>query len=395
MTVLTNLARFQGAALFVTLTAIAAASFFAASMTAFAVMPLQSFANISAALALGTVIGALLQCGAAYSVPRAALQGRQQRDKVFQKTLFASAILGTCVAGAALALPMHSVVRAGLVLGAFIGVQLVCDSYARAHGALGFLGTLNAGLHSGLFLIVGLAVFRDQLDEQFFIASVVLVKLGFVIATLWRFGLPEPIADQARCFRLRDGVLAQLAVATVFLLGVSDVLLLRTMVPDAPDFVAFRHFGYGFFLLIVQESAIPLMTERLVAKVTFRKRTIVWLAAGLAAVVGVAAIFVVVALGLIRGDAMPSIGVITAICASLAAHSFAVFAFYYAFAVGTDLRRHIATALAAVAGLGGCTALFDLGLPAIISAVAAINILFALGTLLPIRTEEQHVGESE
>lgn len=393
MTVLDTFTRYQSAAFFVTLTAIAAACFFAASMTAFVVLPMQSFANISAALALGTVVGALLQCGAAYSMPRAAFVGRQQRDKVFRKTLFASAILGAGVACAALVLPMHSVVRAGLVLGAFIGVQLVCDSYARARGALGFLGALNAGLHAGLLLVIGLAVLRGQLDAPFFIGAVVFVKLSFVIATLWRFGLPGPFADHDTKHRLRDGLLAQLAIATVFLLGVTDVLILRTMVSDAPDFVALRHFGYGFFLLIVQESAIPLMTERLVARQTFRKRAIAWLAAGLAALVGVAAVVVVCALALIRGDALPSMALIMAISASLAAHSFAVFAFYYAFAIGTDLRRQIVTALAAVAFMTMCTALFDLGLPAIISAVAAINILFALGSLLPNHTEEQQIGE--
>lgn len=393
MTVVASFTRCQSAAVFITLTAIAAACFFAASMTAFVVLPIQSFANISAALALGTVVGALLQCGAAYSMPRAAFVEPQQRDTVFQKTLFASTILGIGVACAALVLPIHPIVRAGLILGAFIGVQLVCDSYARARGALGFLGALNAGLHTGLLLVIGLAVLQGQLDTPFFIGSVALVKLSFVIATLWRFGLPESVADHDTRHRLRDGLYAQLAIATVFLLGVTDVLILRTMVSDAPDFVALRHFGYGFFLLIVQESAIPLMTKHLVARHTFRKRAVAWLAAGLAAIVGIAALVVVCALAMIRGDALPSMALIMAISASLAAHSFAVFAFYYAFAIGTDLRHQIVSALAAAVVVTMCTALFNLGLPAIISAVAAINILFGLRSLLPNHSKKHQIEE--
>lgn len=378
MTALAATGKQDSTLIFLSLTALAAGGFFAASTSAYVTLPLAEFATISATLALSTVLGALLQCGAAYALPFAARQGGTHLDATFQRLLCASILLGSILCLLALLVPRIEAVRFGFILGAATGIQLVCDSYLRSRAEVLLLAKLNAALHLGLLVCILTLILQDALTIFRFIACVTAVKLAFGVFVLHRF--PPALANWKRpgIKLLGNGIKAQAAFGTVIAFGTLDVLILETLVQGGADYIALRHFSYGLFLAIVQESALPLLTARLVKPDAPKPRRIFALATSLAICVGAAAAFLTFGLAALRPDAAPDWGVVGCIVVSLMAHSLLVISCHTRFAtsaIGGHLLQVAFAALATV--LLVCWLVPAPPVIFVVCCVASANLLFA------------------
>ena len=342
----------QGMAVgFLSLTALAAICFFAASMVAFQSLQLEAFATSSAALAVSTFIGAVMQFGAVYVLPSAARSGSDARDRAFARLLFRSATSCAGVVVVALAIPLSEFFRYGLLVGAATGVQLVCDQLVRCRAELRFLGWLNATLH-GIFLASVIAAsVSGTLTASVLLTMVFCVKAGFALAVLVRFGLPK--TDNGGVPRFEAGSLngPLTAAALICLLGTVDVLLIQALDMNAADYIALRHFGYCLFLLVVQESAMPLLVARLVKKGAFAVRQLILVAVALSVAVGAASVVLGVLLAIMRGVDIAGPGLWVALFFSLTSHSLAVIFLFAALAFGVWRTRLILLCGGGIVGL--------------------------------------------
>jgi hypothetical protein len=363
---------------FLGLTALAALCFFAASMIAFQTLQLEAFATSSAALAVSTFVGAVMQFGAVYVLPNAAKRGSGARDRAFAHLLFRSATAGAGVVVVALALPLPEFLRYGLLVGAATGVQLVCDHLVRCRAELRFLGGLNATLHGTFLVLVFAASVSGTLTASGFLTMVFWVKAGFALAVLVRFGLPE--TDNSGVPRSEAGSLtgAQTAAALICLLGTVDVLLIEAWDMNGAEYIALRHFGYGLFLLVVQESAMPLLVARLVMKGAFPVRQLTLFAVALSTAVGTVSIVLSLLLAIMRGVDIAGPGLGGALFFSLFSHSLAVIFQFAALACGVWGTRQLLLFGGGIVGLWTLAAVLppDRTLSVIIAA-ALLNLLVA------------------
>jgi hypothetical protein len=366
------------AAGFFGLTALAAMCFFAASMIAFQALQLEAFATSSAALAVSTFVGAVLQFGAVYVLPNAVRSGSGARDRAFAHLFFRSATAGAGVVVVALALPLPEFLRFGLLVGAATGVQLVCDQLVRCRAELRFLGGLNATLHGTLLALVIAASASGTLTASGFLTMVFCVKAGFALAVLVRFGLPETNNGGVSPSAAGSLTGAQTAAALICLLGMVDVLLIEAWDMNGADYIALRHFGYGLFLLVVQESAMPLVVARLVRKGAFPVRQLTLFAVALSLAVGVASVVLGMVLAIMREVDISELGLGVALFFSLASHSLAVIFLFAARAFGVRGTRQLFISGGGIVGLWSLAAVLppDRTLY-VVFATAFLNLLVA------------------
>lgn len=366
------------AAGFLGLTALAAICFFAASTIAFQTLRLEAFATSSAALAVSTFVGAVLQFGAVYVLPNAARGGSGARDFAFARLLVRSATAGAGVVLIALVLPLPEFLHYGLLVGAATGVQLVCDQLVRCRAELRFLGGLNATLHGTFLALVFAASVSGVLSAPGFLTMIFCVKVGFALAVLGRFGLPKMDNGDVSRSSASSLTAPQTAAALICLLGTVDVLLIKVWDMNGADYIALRHFGYGLFLLVVQEGAMPLLVARLVTKGALPVRQLIFVAVGLSTAVGAASTLLGLLLAIMRGVEIDGPGLGAALFLSLTSHSLAVIFLFAALAFGVWGKRHLLLSGGGVVGLW----IFAAVLPqdrmlCVVFAAASLNLLVA------------------
>ncbi len=251
---------------FVFLSSLAAGSFFLASISALLFVGIDRFAEISVALALGTVVGAIFQFGAAFAIPASARTSDILRDTTFWHLVFFSvfaSILGLIIV-ALIQIPMNF--KLGIVLGFAIGLQLICDSQLRSNNRLVFLGSINASLHISFCILIFYLGVSGLLTEATFLALVILIKLSFVTAMI--IGTKPLYAQNIKNVKMSSlsGIKTSAPVFLLYLLGVTDLLVFKILHIDASHYISLRHFAYGLFILFVQENAVPILVSNLSRK---------------------------------------------------------------------------------------------------------------------------------
>ncbi len=374
---------FQARAIvYLMLTFLSAGGFFAATSTAFVILPISEFSHVAAMLALSTVIGAVLQFGAAYSLPEAARRNPEVQNRLFFRLLAVSAACGvsaTLVAN--LWTDSHYLVL-GIALGGCKGIHIICDNYLRSHTAVLTLGSLNAFLHASFFAIaLSLALFGELTGGRFLILMM-LTKLCFAVLAI--LAIPPTSAGSTAGLSsiFRIGVNGSLAVILVFGMGALDVVTLAFKQFDNAQFISFRHFGYGLFLTLVQDCALPLLLSHLILRAKLPMVHIASVAIALAGVVGVMSVALGYGLGMIPQKPAMSVDISALIFASMTSHAFAVVAFNAAYIVGAVRQEFLLTWLLALLSLFAIGAIFSNSIAAPVLISAAGNTVLGLSALL-------------
>lgn len=319
------------AIVFLMLTVLSAAGFFAATSTAFVILPISEFSRVAAMLALSTVIGAVLQFGAAYSLPEAARRNPEALNRLFLRLFAVSATCGVIATLTASLLSASDYVVLGIALGGFKGIHIICDNYLRSHTAVLTLSGLNAFLHISFFAVIFWLALRGALTGELFLILMMMIKLSFVILAMR--AIPPFRASGASDLSsvFRAGLRGSLAVILVFGMGALDVIILAFGEIDTAQFISLRHFGYGLFLTLVQDCTLPLLLSHLILRAEL---PVVPVAIGLAGVVGVMSVALGYGLGMLPDKPEMSADISVLIFASMTSHAFAVIAFNAAYIVG-------------------------------------------------------------
>ena len=336
---------------FLTLTVLSSGSIFGATFASYLYLSLSEFSKVAVALALSTVIGAALQLGAAYSLPAAAHCDGGTRNRLFIRLIILSAFGGVVCFGLVSGFYVSDYLTMAALLGALKGLQIICDNYLRSRSAILALSGLNAALNTAFFLLITALALTGNLSGNLFLYCMMATKLSFVVATLLIAPPNDLHSEEKLSSLLATGLQGTGAVVLIFGLGNFDVIVLSFLSIESAQFIAMRHFGYGLFLTLVQDSAIPLLLAHLLRRSVLSNFGLAAIGLGLSLLVGILAIALGVGLSALPGKTSLPISSALLIFATLSSHTLAVFSFNAAYVTGCIGSEFLRFSLAFLTGI--------------------------------------------